>query len=96
MKRILSATAVALALGTTAAYADVQTSFPDGYTIVVDSSRGAQLTEAQLPQPSFVDYTILSADEASDNTSEATSEGTSAVYSAETLQSFPQPSFTAG
>ena len=34
MKRIISAAAVALALGTTAAYADVQTSFPDGYTIV--------------------------------------------------------------
>src|SRR5688572_3437828 len=34
MKRIISAAAVALALGTTAAFADVQTSFPDGYTIV--------------------------------------------------------------
>ena len=88
MKRIISAAAVALALGTTAAYADVQTIFPDGYTIVTESNGPAQLSAAQLPQPSFVDYTILSTEQAS--------QGSSAVYSADTQQLFPQPSFTAG
>jgi hypothetical protein len=58
MKRIISAAAVALALGTTAAYADVQTSFPDGYTIVEAAPAVASTQGSAVPldiQTSFPD-----------------------------------------
>jgi hypothetical protein len=87
MKSLISAVAVALSLGATVAHADVQTSFPDGYVIVIDESSKPASAEvlASLPKPSFVDYVEVSAEE-------ATSQGSTTVSTVE----FPQPSFIAG
>ena len=86
MKTLISAVAVALSLGATVAHADVQASFPDGYTIVTEASYAPVSNEvlASLPKPSFVDYVEAEEVEAS--------------QAATTLSSMdlPQPSFIAG
>ena len=87
MKTLISAVAVALSLGATVAHADVQASFPDGYTIVTDGNYAPVSAEvlASLPKPSFIDYVEMSAEE-------ATSQGSTTLSTVE----FPQPSFIAG
>ena len=87
MKTLISAVAVALSLGATVAHADVQSSFPDGYTIVIDQNSKPASAEvlASLPKPSFVDYVEMGAE-------------VEASQPATTLSTsdFPQPSFIAG
>lgn len=87
MKTLISAVAVALSLGATVAHADVQTSFPDGYTIVIDTNSKPASAEvlASLPKPSFVDYVETAAQG-------EVSQGATALSSTD----FPQPSFIAG
>jgi len=87
MKSLISAVAVALSLGATVAHADVQTSFPDGYVIVIDESSKPASAEvlASLPKPSFIDYVEMSAEE-----------GNSQASTSVSAVDFPQPSFIAG
>lgn len=87
MKTLISAVAVALSLGATVAHADVQTSFPDGYVIVIDESSKPASAEvlASLPKPSFIDYVEMSAEE-----------GNSQASTSVSAVDFPQPSFIAG
>jgi hypothetical protein len=88
MKTLISAVAVALSLGATVAHADVQASFPDGYTIVTEASYAPVSAEviASLPQPSFVDYVVV----------EAGAEEASQPATTLTSADLPQPSFIAG
>lgn len=88
MKTLISAVAVALSLGATVAHADVQASFPDGYTIVTEASYAPVSAEviASLPQPSFVDYVVVEA-----GAGEASRPATTL-----TSADLPQPSFIAG
>ena len=88
MKTLISAVAIALSLGATVAHADVQASFPDGYTIVTEANYAPVSAEvlASLPQPSFVDYVVV----------EAGAEEASQPATTLTGTDFPQPSFIAG
>jgi hypothetical protein len=90
MKSLISAVAVALSLGATVAHADVQASFPDGYTIVTEQNYAPVSAEvlASFPQPSFIDYPVMTAEEIS--------ERLTSVSSTELVEAFPQPSFAHG
>lgn len=89
MKPLISAVAVALSLGATVAHADVQASFPDGYTIVTQAGYAPVSAEvlASLPKPSFVDYVEFEA-----LAEEAGRQAATTVSSTDS----PQPSFIAG
>jgi hypothetical protein len=88
MKSLISAVAVALSLGATVAHADVQASFPDGYTIVTEANYAPVSAEvlASLPKPSFVDYVEV------ETGAEQASQASTTISSVD----FPQPSFIAG
>jgi hypothetical protein len=95
MKSLISAVAFALSLGATVAHADVQASFPDGYTIVTEQNYAPVSAEvlASFPQPSFVDYVVMTAEEINER---LTSLSSTSASSAELVEAFPQPSFAHG